>query len=467
MNDIKKRKMKKIIYSFAIVAMAMFMGACEDLLDLQPQQSLSVGDALSDFDGVTTALIGAYDKLQDVDLYGRNTLVMPEASGDNVILTLDNSNRFTQNALNVFTISNGDVEDQWTDWYNVILRVNTIINNIDGVSGGSQADRDQVLGEALFLRALAHFEMVRGFAQPISTGGGSNPGIPIILVSEIGEPARNTVGEVYNQIVADLTSSVGLMTNAQAPFRASTDAARALLSRVYLYMEDNANVVSMADAVINSGNYGLEPTATYLASWETDGGQEEIFTARFLGNETLGSDNLGNIYIQEGYGDLRASQDIMDALSGAGDIRIQFIRNVAGDDYQYKFPGQLGVPGLASPRILRLAEMHLNRAEANAKLGNFAAAITDLNLIRNRAGLASITPADADVLTEVLAERRRELAWEGHRTYDLFRNGLDMVRVECNAISACTISAGADDAIWPIPEKEMEANPNMVQNPGY
>ncbi len=181
----------------------------------------------------------------------------------------------------------------------------------------------------------------------------------------------------------------------------------------------------------------------------------------------MGASNLGNIYIPEGFGDLRASQDIIDELSGPGDVRIQFIRTFAGDEYQYKFPGILNTPGLASPRLLRLAEVILNRAEAYAKIGNYPDAIVDLNIIRTRSGLAAIFPPDNQVLGQVLAERRRELAWEGHRTYDLFRNNQDLVRIECNAISICDVAAGSDFTIWPIPDREIKVNPNIVQNPGY
>jgi len=301
-------------------------------------------------------------------------------------------------------------------------------------------------------------------------------GVPIVLESIVAEPPRNTVGDVYIQIVSDLVSSTGLMTINSGAFFASEEAARALLSRVYLYMEDNISAVSQANQVINSGNYGLidgtidsngDGISDYVESWSFDGTVEEIFSIKFLATETLGASNLGNIYIPEGFGDLRASQDIIDELSGPGDVRIQFIRSIGGDEYQYKFPGILNIPGLASPRLLRLAEIILNRAEANAKTMNFTDAITDLNIIRINRGLAAIFPPNNQVLSQVLAERRRELAWEGHRTYDLFRNKQNLVRIECNPISICDVAAGSDFTIWPIPDREIKVNPNIKQNPGY
>jgi len=457
---------KRYIFFISVITL-VFLGSCQDQLDVEPEGSLTVNEALSDFEGIETALIGVYSGLRSSLLYGRNLLVMPEASGDNVVLAIENSNRFTQNASYQWSVDNGDVTGIWNALYTIILRVNTVINNIDGVTGGTQTERNQVLGEALFIRALAHFELVRGFAQPISIGGTSSLGVPIVRQSVVGEPPRNTVGEVYIQITSDLVSATNLMNNDLAPFRASQDAARALLSRVYLYMEDNVNVISQATKVIDSGNYGLDSISNYIESWAFDGTIEEIFTVKFLATETLGASNLGNIYIPEGFGDLRASQDIIVELSGPGDVRIQFIRDIGGDEYQYKFPGILNIPGLASPRLLRLAEMYLNRAEAYAKIGNYPDAIIDLNTIRTTRGLAAIFPQNTQVLNEVLLERRRELAWEGHRTYDLFRNKQDLLRIECNAISICDVAAGSDFTIWPIPDREIKVNPNIVQNPGY
>jgi len=132
------------------------------------------------------------------------------------------------------------------------------------------------------------------------------------------------------------------------------------------------------------------------------------------------------------------------------------------------------VPGLVSPKILRLAEVILNRAEARAKQGKYTAALADLDLIRTRAGTGPIgSVADADVLTEVLEERRRELCFEGHRSFDLFRNNLSLVRIQCNTglevnvAGNCTVDKASNLRIYPIPQRELDANKNMVQNEGY
>lgn len=449
-------------------ALFLIIVSCDGKLDLEPQQSLSDTEALSDFASLQTALIGAYHGMQDVDYYGRNFLVMPEAQGDNILVSLENSNRFLQSAGYNYTISNGDVTDFWNDTYELIASINNLVNSFENVTDGTESERNQVLGEALFIRGLAYFDLARAFGRPYTEDGGASQAVPIVLVSELGTPPRNTVSEVYTRVLQDLQQAKGLMNNDGAPFLASADAVDALLSRVYLYMGDNANAISSANSVIGGGNYTLIPQADFIDSWALDNTSEEIFTLKFQADESFGADNLGRIYIPEGYGDLRPTQDIMD-LFAAGDIRADFIRTVDGDEYQYKFPGILGVPGLASPKLLRLAEVILNRAEAYAKSNDFTNAKADLNTIRNRAGLASIDPANTEVLKEVLLERRRELAWEGHRSFDIYRNGESLVRIECNALAlnACIVNATDTRIIFPIPEAEINANANMVQNPGY
>lgn len=441
--------------------------ACNDKLDLQPQQSLSTREALSDINGIETAVNGAYDAMQAVGYYGRNFLVVPEAAGDNILVALDNSGRFLTEARYLSTAENtqGGI---WAIGYNVIARANNVINNIENVTDGSQEQKDNLLGQAYFLRALVHFDLVRIFGAPYLKDNGSRPGVPVILQTEIGEPGRNTVAEVYDQVIADLNQASNLLPDTDAPFFATRLAALALLSRVHLYKGDNAAAESAATEVINSGRFQLIPRGDYTSSWERDGTVEEIFTLRFLNIESSGADNLGSIYIDEGYGDLRPSQDILDLLA-PNDIRRNLIREIGGDQYQYKFPGIQGVPGLASPKILRLSEVYLNRAEARAKLGNDAGAVSDLNRIRQRAGLSAIAPTGAQLLDEVLIERRRELMFEGHRSFDIFRNGRDMVRIECNTPQGvnCTVPFNSHLITFPIPQTEVDANENMVQNEGY
>jgi hypothetical protein len=316
---------------------------------------------------------------------------------------------------------------------------------------------------------------VRFFAKPYFDGGGSQLGIPIKLDGEITSPTRNTVAEVYTQILADLNLAKTKLNADVAPYNFTVDAVNALLSRVYLYQGDNANAEASATAVISTNHFTLVDDLTTL--WSTSGTDEEIFTLNLLPVESKGSDNLGQIFNPGiGYGDVRVTKDLRDMFTDPADKRIPatFYQYTNGEYYVNKYPGENDVPGLASPKIIRYAEVFLNRAEARAKQGKYGLALADIDVIRDRAGLASIGAVpDANVLTEVLNERRRELAFEGQRSFDIFRNDQSLVRVQCNTglevnVSGnCTVDKASNLRIYPIPQRELDANKNMVQNEGY
>ncbi len=467
--------MKNRYINIVFITMALTVFGCQGVLDLEPAQSLSTEEALSDYSSLQTALFGAYDGLQATSYYGRDYLVNPEIGGDNVYLTIDNSNRFVFNYRYELN-ANATQRAFWNQAYDVILRVNNIINNINLAADATDAERNQVLGEALVIRALAHFDLSRVFSAPYAEGSGPDTGIPIILEAKIDTPPRNTLAEVYDQIRADLDQAIPLLTENVGPFRLTANAAKALYARVALYQGDNNTAESMATDVINSGEYSLHAGNELATFYTTSGNSEEIFTLMRRPEETAGSNNLGQIYNPSGYGDIRVTTDIIN-LYEAGDERglnppsgadLIYLNN-NGEYYNGKFLGESGVPGLVSTKILRLAEMYLIRAEARVKEGNTTGATADINVIRNRAGLADF--AGTVNLTEVLAEKNREFAFEGHRTFDLWRNGLPLVRQQANTgleVSApAFIAADSYLRVYPIPQSELDTNPNITQAPGY
>jgi starch-binding outer membrane protein, SusD/RagB family len=160
----------------------------------------------------------------------------------------------------------------------------------------------------------------------------------------------------------------------------------------------------------------------------------------------------------------------------AGDARNVFVTAFAGSPSEYqnnKFTGQEGISGLYSIKVLRISELYLIRAEAYAKTSNYAAALADVNEIRAHRSLPALENVpDANVLPAVLKEKRVEFMFEGHRYFDLLRNKLDIVRNFCNNPAQlntprCTIEASSTTAIFPIPQREIDVNLNIEQNPGY
>ncbi len=455
-------------FKITLMTMLVLVGfSCEDKLNIEPFQSLSVDQSLSTTEGLFTALVGAYDGLQDVNYYGRDFVVVNEAKADNVYISINNSNRFLVDFRYEFSAAQTQTA-LWNDAYALILRVNNIIAKINP---GDDELTDQYLGEALFLRALVHFDLVRMFARPYGEGA-SNLGVPIMLTAEISEPARNTVGEVYAQVVEDLTDAAALMTQDVGPYRATSDAANALLARVYLYMEDYTNAEIAATSVIGAG-YTLFDGTDLATFWGTHGTSEEIFTVRRVAAETLGSDNLGQIFNPQGYGDIRVAQDIIDMYE-VGDSRASVdFYNQDGFNWVGKYLSQEGNPGLVNVKLLRSAEMYLIRAEARLLKSSpdVTGASNDIDAIRTRAQLATVGTATFQALKD---EKRREFAFEGHRAQDIFRWGDAVTRIQCGGggtgdelTAPCFLSATSNLRVYPIPQRELDVNQNMEQNPGY
>ncbi|MBK8966514.1 MAG: RagB/SusD family nutrient uptake outer membrane protein [Saprospiraceae bacterium] len=450
-----------------LLCFILFMFSCSKELELNPFQSLSTGEALADLPSMKTAVFGAYDAIQSLGYYGREYLVMPETEANLVYLSIANSNRFIPSYTYLWIPADGDITDFWNLAYAAILRANNVINNIDALEGDA-AEKNQIKGEALAIRALAHFDLVRFFAKQYTNGNPSTDlGVPIVLEASISEPPRNTVEQVYTQVIADLTTAKGLLRD-EGIYRFSPNAVEALLARVYLYKGDWANAETAAGNVIGAG---YELADDVVAMFAGPGSSEEIFTLRNEMSENRGSDNLGNIYIPAGYGDIRVTTDLMD-LYEPGDSRANLIfQHTNGEFYQSKFIEQDGVVGLHSPKLLRVAEMYLIRAEARFRQNAADPdVLSDLNAIRLKRGATQMMSLPNGI-NDILAERHRELAFEGHTAFDYWRTGTKMVRQQCNTglevSGVCEIEANDFRTVHPIPQREMDVNQSMIQNDGY
>jgi hypothetical protein len=318
-------------------------------------------------------------------------------------------------------------------------------------------------------------------------------------------PPRSTVKETYEFIVSDLLKAADLMTEDKPAIFASKEVAWALLARVYLYMEQHDKAIEYADKVINSGRYNLLKTDQFGAyfTFLPENNPETIFAIKIQATENMGKGSIGSLYHGDGgWGEIFASKTYRDLLyKYPNDERTNFIdpdyiydddgnkipdptedvgyllqkRDGKSQYFINKYTYEGGVPMLSSPIVLRLAEMYLIKAEAFAKTGKEAEAIEMVNIIRTRAGLSGdqlFTTGDLkgydSVLDIVLDERRLELAWEGHRSFDLFRNNrpLDRSYVQPFGWSGPRlIEPTSNSIVHLIPETEMALNPNLEQNP--
>ena len=445
--------MNKIRFIY-ILLLTIGFWSCSNELELEPAQSISAGLALDNEDNIKAVLVGAYDELGVGNLFGGEVLRNSELQGgEGEVQWVGTFNAPREIFLHTMIAENGDAQGTWVDGYQTINIANNVIASIDKVISG---DGPTVEGEALFIRAMVYFELVRFYALPYRAGlTNSQEGVPLVLTptTEIDDKAfvsRASVDEVYAQIISDLTRAASILP-ASNSWRASSSAATALLARVYLQQGEYQSALTAADNVIQSGNFTL--LANYADVFNRDGNSsEDIFAIQNTSQD--GTNSMNTFFSIPDFGGRDGDIDILDGhlnLYDANDTRLTLFYEGNGAIRSGKWNNQFGNIG-----VLRLAEMYLIRAECNERLGSStgAAPIEDYNTIHTRAGL---DPANAVTLDDILLERRLELAHEGFKAHDIKRLQGSVGDTPYNDNSL----------VFPIPAREINANPNLTQNPGY
>ncbi|SKA17548.1 SusD family protein [Chitinophaga eiseniae] len=492
--------MKQITKYIAGLSLVAFTASCS--LDKEPYSALPDDGVLKDETKWPAATIGNYALLKEEN-FTRNYFQMGEFPSDDVALSGATTDPLFYSYTYGHLTNQGNTGQLWRMAYKVVNGCNRLL---EVMPEGKSPAVNQLIGENLFMRAFVHFGLVRSFGRPYSQSPETNLGVPVVTKYDItAMPKRNTVKEVYAQIVADLSRAKALMNNDNTSSYASKGAAMALLARTYLYMGRNDSAAIYADSVIISGKYTLAGTAElprYFTK-SNDINNETIFAIHHTLQDDRTWSSLGSMYYMSpggmGYGEVYASQSYRALLDKyPQDVRHAFVQPVylkaqSGQDsvdaggnkvlasrnnvpkwYILKYSNQDNVPTLSSPVVLRLAEMYLIRAEANAKMGKAPEALADVNIIRARAGLsgnALFSSANMQgypsVLDVVLDERRLELAFETHRVFDLFRNNRNVFRDYPGVQPEHPQTIKYTDArvVHFIPESEILLDPNLVQNP--
>lgn len=442
-----------------LVAATLLATACEDKLDLTDPNNAEDKFALATDTNVKSTLIGAYNNLSTGAYFGGNTLRNSElmAANDEIVFSgtfNDVSDLYRKEMI----AANSDVADMWIAAYATINTVNNVLSALDVVN---EEDRDQVEGEALFLRGLSYFELIQFFAQPYSAGNATtNPGVPIRLVEDRNSTdpvSRATVQQVYDLIIDDLTIAESQLAEGPNSGKATAEGAAAVLSRVYLQMARYAEARDAADRAISSSNYSL--VNTFADCFNDASTTEDIFDIPV--SEVDGINNMVTFFAASAFGG-RGDIEIQDShlnLYEPGDERFDlFYIDPSTDEIRTgKWTNQFG-----NIKMIRLAEMYLTRAECNARLSTSVGAtpLDDVNEIRNRAGLVSLGSVTLD---QILNERKLELAFEGQRLHDAKRLQ--------ETITEGTTSFPYNDnmLVFPIPQREIDVNTALVgnQNPGY
>lgn len=481
-----KNKIK--IFTYLFLSLAFF--SCDDEInDLEPftegnPQTFfnSIGAFQNGVDGIYAQLRNYYAST------GSGYQAIPDILADNVILVISGrtSNEIYYDWRYVPT-TGGAVPLYWSEGYEAVNAANLVIGQIDNLA--DSPEKDNILGQALAARAFAHFDMVRiyGKIPTQSADAGSSLGVVYMKVEDgdtgnpLAEPARETVASNYEEIIGDLERAAELVGINNGEGRFDKSAVYGMLSRVYLYNGDYEEAIAAANEVTVPIANADELQDVYRDA--TNAGI--VFELAINTTSESGFENVGVLYSQTIGGDVRseyaASFELVQLYSPEdvrSDVAI-FDATYENNPYNAvrKFIGETGqVNGLVDIKVMRAAEVALNKAEAQYREGLEAEALATLNTLRDKR-YDTYTGGESGqaLLDAILLERRLELAFEGHRFFDIKRLGNPIVRGDFGDIAdgsgtppeRLILPAGDHRFQLPIPQAEINANSNIEQNPGY
>ncbi|MBF9238094.1 RagB/SusD family nutrient uptake outer membrane protein [Hymenobacter sp. BT683] len=450
-----KKTLFRLLLAGQVATVALSLSACSDLLEPTPVQQLPDDQAITDAGSARAATIGVYDRVQAYNQL--NWPVLGFLPGENVRFN-GTLNQFLQIDQNQLSADNVLITEAWTQMYQAVNGANNLIAALPGINDPllPAAEKNQLLGEAHFLRALVYFDLGRGWG-----------GVPLVLTptrsKENGLGVRRaTLAATYDHALADLTQAETLLPEAATRNRAVKAAARALRARLHLYRQQWAEAETYATQVIGSTNYRLVTpyrafsTAPFLS-------QESVFELTFSNSD---ANSMWNNWFPSALGGQFNFQPVPAAIALLNDPAVGGSRSallastvIAGAPVTYGNLYSRSAQRDDPSYVLRLAEQYLIRAEARAQQGKLPEAIADLDAVRARAGVAATSATTADeLLLAIENERRVEFAFEAHRWFDLVRTG-----------RADDVLGVTDQRRWlfPIPFNDLVADPDLEQNPGY
>ncbi|SDF10576.1 RagB/SusD family nutrient uptake outer membrane protein [Chitinophaga filiformis] len=437
-----------------ILPLVLLLSSCKDFLDVEPRDSVSDDATIVDEASAQTAVRGVYRELGDDAYYGSLFQTIGYLSGDNIQWTGSQSviQQFISHNVKA---DNANVATVWAGIYSTINRANQVIDKVPGVTDATftQDEKNALIGEAYFIRALAYFDLARTWG-----------GVQLVLkattnINDTKGLKRSSLEQTYAQILSDLQTAEPLLPETTNRYRATRKTVWALMARFYLYRENWEQAEAYSSKLIEDAKYSLiKPYSAFFAN-NVVATNESIFEISYSAN---------NVNAHRGYwqppanGGTRqwAPNDAFIALINdpaiGGNRKAAVAITNQGlwyGNFYYRSPA-------TDPAyVLRIAEQYLIRAEARAQLGELEGALTDLDAVRDRAGLtASTATSQGDILVAIENERRLEFAFEPHRWYDLVRTN-----------RAATV-LGVTDArryLMPIPAVELSADGALDPNPGY
>lgn len=468
--------MKKYIITLLILVVTI--SSCDNRLDTFPTSEVATEEAFNNDGAFTNAIRGSYLRMLSGAYYG-GAMQSRDVLSDNLIISREG--RLSQQARHDWFYDQNSGSFHLNTAYAVIRNVNIILANIDKIEASTF--KDNIMGEAMALRALAHFDIIKYYGEIPTQAASSNTtlAMPYITIADINElPSRDlTIAEFYQKIVEDFSTAANLINTDNGVYRLGANAVNGLLANVYLHMGDMSSAVTAANKVTTS----VAKRGTFTGLWNDSEKDGVIFGLR---NGDVTSVGLGVAYSQTAGG--IKSEYVPDfafySLFDATDIRkTAYFETSAfeGNLYNHVTKWYSSVIatslGNVDAKILRASEVMLIKAEAYAAQGQDGPALMALDAVRSEryADFTSGGESGSVLQDAIQLERRLELAFEGARFTDIKRMGLPVNRssfghfFDGSGQSADILTLPAADFRFnlPIPLRELNLNPNMVQSPGY
>ena len=477
--------MKKIVY---IIALSFAINSCNDEdITFAPYNAVSEGIVLrnvADFENMITGAYSYMIKNGGDGGYGSEFVIDTEIMTDNLILMVEGRNS-NADGFRLLSVPSSSHFNYYSSAYRAAETATRALDQIDILPKNAQ--RDNIEGQALFIRALNNFDLVRIYSKIPTQSTDANASLGMYYLDKVdpfSKPSRGTVAESYAKIVADLEKAKGLIgtANLNTAGKANKAAVCALLSRVYLYMGNYAKVIENGNLAI-AGNT-VCPRASFVGLWDDVNSSGVLFKLRI---EQVDAVTPGVVFSQTVTAGIRSeyvSQKNVADLFSTTDIRKSAYFTTSaynGNTYNHikKYDGRLtGNPAIVDIKVLRLEEVYLNMAEAQYKLNGGGLDYLDAVRSQRYSPFVAGTETGAALYNAIMLERRLELAFEMDRFFTLKRLGLAMTR---NAVegdyanglgtkveaTALTIPAGSHKWQLPIPQFQRDLNSNLEQNPGY
>lgn len=495
--------MKKTVIKYIMVGYLLMAGmtSCKKAIEQDPTHNKDGDTFFTKIEDYELALNAAYARLLQSSYYGGPTggdntgantfATLPDVMSDNTFESAESLANYQSFSRWNYTADDPVIDDIWLDAYRVVQQCNITLRGIDNFASTDEGAVNRIKAQAIALRALAHFDLLRCFGEQFDRNS-SALGIAYVDKFDIEQkPARLSVKASYDRIEADLKHAKNLFQNMDEPIQGSGTGGNersyiddlvvnAVLARMYLYANSLDSAVKYSTLCINTRP--LTSRTNFPNLWIDASTSEVIWSVKF---ESLNSDLGGNVFYSVGNrASYRPTTNLLALYDQANDIRFtSYFRNLLRGAARNTTPARIVLikydakqanlskpDGIVNFKAFRAGEMYLIRAEANARLGgaNVVSGLNDLNTLRAAriSGYTNEVLAGPALLQAIADERRKELIGEGHRFFDLKRTTRTINRTT-NCANFCTLSPTAREWAMPVPQSEILANPAMVQNTGY